>query len=257
VTDLTSRFARSTAFAAVAVAAGMSLATPAGAVANGSPVPEGRYRFAVQLTMTGIPKPDGTRYDSACSAALLSPWWIITAGHCFHDSRRGPVSGAVPYETTATIGRADLAHRTGHVARVVSVRQAPGGDIAMARLDRPVHDGLPLRVAETAPRAGDVLRITGWGKLAATDPAPSGRLRTGQVKVSSVAPATIGVKGYRPAPDTSACEYDSGAPYFAESGRRPVLVSVESTGAACPHDREETATRVDPLHDWVRGTLLT
>jgi hypothetical protein len=143
------------------------------------------------------------------------------------------------------------------VVQVVAVRQAPSGDIALARLDRPVYDVVPLRVAEKAPRAGDVLRIAGWGKLAATDPAPSRRLRTGQVRVSSVAPVTVGVKGYRPGSGTSACEYDSGAPYFAESGRSPVLVSVESTGAACPHDQEETTTRVDPRHDWVRATLLT
>jgi len=47
----------------------------------------------VKLTMTHIPRPDGTFYDSACSAALISPSWIITAGHCFHDVNRNPVSG--------------------------------------------------------------------------------------------------------------------------------------------------------------------
>ncbi|MER7283696.1 trypsin-like serine protease [Dactylosporangium sp. NPDC000244] len=257
---MTSRFTRLVAFTAVVAAAGMSLATPANAVANGNPVPQGRYRFAVKLTMTDIPKPDGTHYDSACSAALLSPWWIITAGHCFHDPQRNPVSGPVPYETTATIGRADLSRRGGHVVHVVSVWQGPSGDIAMAKLAKPVYDIVPLRVAEKAPAIGDVLRITGWGKLVSTDTAPAGHLQTGQVKVSAVAPGTIGVKGYRPAPDTSACEYDSGAPYIAETGRNarfPVLVSVESTGPACPHDQEEATTRVDPLHDWIRGTLLT
>ncbi|WP_432988263.1 S1 family peptidase [Dactylosporangium sp. CA-233914] len=250
------RLARSVVLAAVAATAGLSLATPADAVADGDSVPEGRYRFSVKLTMTGIPRPDGSHYDSACSAALLSPWWIITAGHCFHDPRRNPVSGPVPYGTTATIGRADLSHRTGHVVDVVSVQQAPSGDIAMAKLAKPVYDVQPLRVADKAPKAGDVLRITGWGKPAATDPAPSQHLRTGQLKVSSVAAATVGVKGYRPAPTTSACEYDSGAPYFAGNGRRPVLVSVESTGPTCPHDREEATTRVDPLAGWIHGTLL-
>ncbi|WP_433615128.1 S1 family peptidase [Dactylosporangium sp. CA-139114] len=257
---MASRCTRLVALTAVAAAAGTSLATPANAVANGNPVPEGRYRFAVKLTMTGIPKPGGTYYDSACSAALLSPRWIVTAGHCFHDPRRDPVSGPVPYETTATIGRADLSRRGGHVVHVVSVRQGPSGDIAMAKLDRPVYDVVPLRVAERPPAVGDVLRITGWGKLVATDPAPAGHLRTGQLKVSALAAGTVGVKGYRPAPGTSACEYDSGAPYFTETGRNarfPVLVSVESTGPSCPHDQEEATTRVDPLHDWIRGTLLT
>ncbi|WP_433218126.1 S1 family peptidase [Dactylosporangium sp. CS-047395] len=248
-----SRIARVAALAAVAAAAGMSAATPADAVANGGPVPEGRYRFAVRLAMHDVPRPDGTEEDSFCSAALLSPWWIITAGHCFHDRERDPVSGAVPYETTATVGRADLASRSGHVVKVVSVQQAPGGDIAMAKLAQPVYDVVPLRIADRAPKAGDVLRIAGWGKLAATDAGPATHLQTGQVKVSTVGPVTLGVKGYRPAADTSACEYDSGAPYFRDG----VLVAVESTGPSCPHVEDETTTRVDPLRDWVRGKLLT
>jgi secreted trypsin-like serine protease len=248
-----SRSTRLIAFAAVVAAAGLVPTTPAGAVANGSAAPAGRYRFAVRLTMTDIPRPDGTRYNSGCSAALLSAWWIITAGHCFHDQQRNPVSGAVPYETTATI---DGAVKDAAV-KVVSVQQAPAGDVALAKLATPVYDVLPLRVSDKAPRAGDVLRIAGWGKLVATDPAPAAHLQTGQFKVSSVAAGTVGVKGYRPAADTSACDDDSGAPYFAEPGRFPVLVSVESDGPSCPHAQEETTTRVDVLARWIRGKLLT
>ena len=54
--------------------------------------------------MTNIPRPDGTHYDSACSASLIAPRWIITAGHCFHDVNRVRVSGPVPYATTAKLG---------------------------------------------------------------------------------------------------------------------------------------------------------
>ena len=71
-------------------------ANPAAAVADGTPAVPGQYPFAVKLTMTHIPRPDGTYYDSACSAALISPTWIITAGHCFHDVNRIPVSGPFP-----------------------------------------------------------------------------------------------------------------------------------------------------------------
>ncbi|MFI5909226.1 S1 family peptidase [Dactylosporangium sp. NPDC051541] len=254
---MVSRLARLVVCAAVVAGAGLGLATPAAAVADGNPVPEGQYRFAVKLTMTDIPRPDGTRYDSSCTAALVSPWWVITAGHCFHDPNRNPVSGPVPYATTATVGRADLANDTGHVVDVVSVQQAPTGDIAMAKLAAPVNDVTPVRVSSTAPKVGDVLRITGWGKLKGTDTVPSTHLQTGLVKVSSVAAVTAGVKGYFPAPTTSACEHDSGAPYFAEPQHRPVLVSVESTGPTCPHAQEETTTRVDPLYGWVKATLLT
>jgi secreted trypsin-like serine protease len=230
------------------------MASPAYAVANGTPVPEGRYRFATKLTMTHIPRPDGTFYDSACSAALVAPSWIITAGHCFHDVDRNPVSGPVPYATTATLGRADLSTPTGHVVNVVSVVQAPGGrDVALAKLATPVRDILPLAVATSAPTVDEVLRITGWGATDSVDPVPGTHLQTGQVKVTSVTKTIVGVVGYAPAPDTSACLYDSGAPYFVERvGSAPRLVSVESDGPDCPHALEETTIRVDPIASWIR-----
>jgi hypothetical protein len=54
-------------------------ATPASAVAHGTPASPGQNPFAVKLTMTHIPRPDGTFYDSACSGALISQDWIIPA----------------------------------------------------------------------------------------------------------------------------------------------------------------------------------
>jgi len=72
----------------------------ANAIANGTPVPDGQYSFSTKLTMTGIPNPDGTKRDSACSGALISPQWIVTAGHCFHDVNGNRVSGPQPYDAT-------------------------------------------------------------------------------------------------------------------------------------------------------------
>lgn len=244
------------------------LTTNAHAVANGEPVPEGRYRFAAKLTMTGIPRVDGTFYDSACSAALIAPQWIVTAGHCFHDAARNPVSGVikpdggVPYgSVTATIGRADLAGTTGHVVAVVEAYQSPGSpanDLAIAKLATPVTDIRPLGLPRKAPKVDDIVRITGWGSDQNENPVPATHPQTGQMKVSSVADDTVGVKGYLPSPDTSACIYDSGAPYFAEPKRGgPVLVGVESDGPDCPHAQEETTARVDRVVAWILDTMRT
>jgi secreted trypsin-like serine protease len=225
------------------------------AVAHGRQVPEGRYRFAVKLTMPDITRPDGSHDSSACSAALVAPQWIVSAGHCFHDGARNPISGPVRYRVVATLGTADLESGRGVDVDVVEVRQAPIGDVAVAKLAHPVEGIEPLAVSTHAPQVGDKVHIAGWGWTGVGERAPSVTLQTGTFTVSSVTDDTTGVVGLRPEPDTSACVYDSGAPYFVRRRPGPQLVSVESTGPTCPHHEEETTARVDTLADWVKLTI--
>lgn len=239
--------------ASAVLAAGMAVTAPAGAVADGWYATNGQYPFATKLTMTHIPRSDGTFYDSACSAALISPTWIVTAGHCFHDVNRNPVSGPVPYPTTATMNTADLSSSAGEVRSVTVVRQSTSADIALAQLSAPVTDVTPLPVSAAKPVTGQILTIAGWGATSSTNPTPSNRLTLGEVKVKTVKPSTLGVVGYYPAKDTSACLYDSGAPYFSTVSGKQALVSVESDGPSCPHTTAETTYRVDPIVSWIHS----
>jgi secreted trypsin-like serine protease len=251
--SLAVRVAVAVAVVAAATAAGMHLAAPpAGAIANGALVPDGQYRFSVKLTMTDIPNPDGSHRNSACSAALVAAQWIMTAGHCFHDVNRVPVSGPVPYPTMATVGRTDLVTSTaGHDVAVVRVVQSPKNDIALGRLASPVTDIAPLPLAGRAPAVGSVLRLVGWGATDSVNLQPVTHLRTGQFTVASATATTLGVTGLAPAANTSACPFDSGAPYFEElADGRTVLASVESTGPDCPHSSTETTARADVIRGW-------
>ncbi|HET6500337.1 MAG TPA: trypsin-like serine protease [Amycolatopsis sp.] len=240
------------AVAAGVVACSVFGAGPAGAVADGVAATTGMFPFSVKLTMTDVPRPDGTTYDSGCSAGLISPQWIITAGHCFHDVNRDPVSGPTPYPTTATIGTADVNESAGEVVDVVEVRQAGTNDIALAKLAQPI-EGVPvLDIDHSAPAIGEELTLAGWGATSAVDPAPSTQLYYGRVAVSSVAGTTAGVQGVWPAADTSACLYDSGSPYFTENANgNATLVAVESNGPDCPHVSEETTSRADVIAAWI------
>lgn len=224
---------------------------PAGAVADGHDAAKGQFPFAVEITATDIPKPDGSTYDSACSAGLISPQWIVTAGHCFHDVDRNPVSGPPLYHATATVGVAQLSDPDAVTVDIVDVRQSPVNDIALAKLAQPVEGVQTLQLPQQAPAAGDALTLAGWGATDSTNPTPSTQLRYGRVEVSSVTGTTVLAHGVWPEADTSACTYDSGAPYFSGT----TLVSVESTGPDCPHTDDETTSRVDVIAGWIEQEI--
>ncbi|MDX3191156.1 trypsin-like serine protease [Streptomyces sp. MN03-5084-2B] len=225
----------------------VSTAPAAWAVAHGSDVPPGQYGFVAKLAMTKIPRPDGSTYSSYCTGALVAPAWVLTTGHCFHDANRNRVSGKVPYPTTVTLGLTDEATESGVARKATEVLQAEANDVALIRLDSPVTTVPPLEVSREVPKVGQQLTLAGWGSLTAANPKPATRLQQGTVAVAKVDPTTVGVRGAAPEITTSACTYDSGAPYFTGNE----LVSVEATGPDCPHAGIETTSRADVIADWI------
>lgn len=242
------------AASAVFAIAGMGTAN---AIANGELVPEGSYRFSVQLVMTGIPTATGGKRNSGCSGALIARQWIITAGHCFRDANGVRVERPVADSTVATIGKADVnGTGKGYVLDVVAVRQSPTADVSIAKLASPVRGIKPLTISDTPPEPGDVLRLTGYGSVTGTNPVQETKLRTGQLSVLTVEDSIIGVEGFAPQPDTTPCPFDSGGPFFVEQRwRAPKLVSVVSNGPSCPHSEQENSARVDNIKDWIEAAL--
>lgn len=222
-----------------------ALAAPA--VAHGSDVPPGQFGFVAKLAMTKIPRPDGSTYGSYCTGTLVAPGWVLTTGHCFHDAHRTRVSGKVPYPTTVTLGLVDEATESGVARKATEVLQAKENDVALVRLDTPVSTVTPLKVSRAVPKVGRQLTLAGWGSLTGTNPAPATRMQQGTVAVAKVDQTTLGVRGAAPEITTSACTYDSGAPYFADGE----LVAVEATGPGCPHAGIETTSRADVIADWI------
>jgi secreted trypsin-like serine protease len=244
--------ARLAALTAATAGTVLMCVAPAHAIADGTPATPGQFPFAAKFTMTHIPRPDGSFYNSACSGALVAPSFVLTAGHCFHDVNRVRVSGPPLYATTVTVGTVDLSANPGETRNVVNVWQSSVNDIALVKLDAPITDIVPLAVSPVAPQVGEPLTMAGWGATSDVNATPGTVLNTGEVSVGEVDQYTIGVHGVSPSPYTSSCLYDSGMPYFVPIGTKTgVLVSVESTGPSCPHDQLETTARADVVFSWI------
>lgn len=253
--------ARTMGLALLASAVGaVAMAGPAHAIAHGEEAPDGAYPFSVSLSMPEVVRPDGTSYASACSGALIAPQWIITAGHCFHDGARNRVSGPPRYRVIATVGQDTLSGDDGTTLDVVDVAQGEHADVALARLGKRVRGVEPLQVGGSEPAPGDVVRLVGWGATDADGDVTSrpDDKQTGVFTVSRVSATEVFMKGSRPRSATSACTYDSGAPYFSEGkGGSYRLVATEIGGPACPHESEETTARSDVLRDWIQDEIAT
>ncbi len=180
---------------------------------------------------------------------------MITAGHCFKDSAGRHVSRTVAARTTATVGRADLRTRTGHVSTVVAVRQAGGSDVSLARIDPPITDIAPIHLRGKAPTVGMTLRLAGFGDTGRNKPTAK-TLQTGTFEVVSRSTKVLGISGRKPRTTTSACEHDSGGPYFTvDAAGKAELVAVVSKGPSCPHVGADSAARVDAVAGWIASTV--
>jgi secreted trypsin-like serine protease len=244
------------AFAVVGAAAAAVVVTttvPAFAIAHGEDAPEGAYPFAAALSMPKIVRADGTEYASACSGALIASKWVITAGHCAHDGDRNRVEGAPRYPITVTVGRDTLSGSGGTTVEVVNIVQHPGVDVALAELAEPVESIEPLAIRTDEPESGDAVRMAGWGSadgVADLTHRPD-QLQTAEFMVTRVTDDELFIEATGPDLLTSACAFDSGAPFFSDEDGEPALVATEISGPTCPHSSEETTARTDVLADWI------
>lgn len=193
------------------------LAVIGGEVDDGDPA-------AVQVEVGGAP----------CSGALIGARVVMTAAHCLGGAGAGDV---------VRFGTQDP--WVDEVPIVATHVHRGGLDLGFVRLARAVTVA-PLPVRAASVDGLDALRVIGFGRTAAGDPASGGVKHAGALALLALGETTLTAGG-----PASTCEGDSGGPALDDAGQLAASVSGGEPGCAGP----STLVRLDRAA--VRGYLAT
>jgi trypsin len=230
-------------------------AAPANAVVGGKPAAPGTFPYVANILIGGA---------FGCTGTLISPQWVITAGHCGSVTGAAgiptPVAWPAPFYTVqlGSVYSDGTGAETHSVSQVVVdsdyiVTNGIGNDVTLLKLDRPSAIA-PMKIADTADKPswapGILATIAGFGLTSENGDAPA-QMQYAQVPITTDAycanaypngltpndggfdAKTMICAGY-PQGGTDTCQGDSGGPLLVTvPGGAVRLVGATSFGDGC------------------------
>lgn len=191
--------------------------------------------------------------ERACSGALIAPTWVVTAKSCFADASGAVAQGAPKVTTKVTVGRVDLTGTAGRVVNADLLVPHAERDAVLVRLATAVTDVTPVKVATTAPVAGESLTVTGYGRTT-TQLVPD-TAHAATYTVGGLTTATLAIQAQ--GTGSTICKGDAGGPALRTTATGVELVAIHSTAyqggclGATTTRQDATETRLDNLGAWI------
>jgi hypothetical protein len=188
-------------------------ALPAKAIVGGSPAATDMARHVVMVV---------SDRGSFCSASVIAPDLLLTAGHCVRQGANYRLltymAGKPVLSPLGTIAVHPQFDAEAYDKRHFTI------DLALVRLNAPLAGYEPLPLAAEAGVAGQAYRIAGFGLTAPNVGKSGGVLR--EVTLPGVAPVSkIQLRLQEPGSAAGSCQGDSGGPVLRDGLLIGVLAS--------------------------------
>ncbi len=245
----------------------VSVAEPQPMIVNGTETGYKEFRGVVGLVMTVTQ--GGVEGQGACTATLIDPEVLLTAGHCVYLKEGYELVLDGPADPSKIVVRNGANMFAGEVlanAKTIKKHETWTGsiqgwgdstDMAVIHLDRKIYHLAPYGIRNNpAENEGDKGMIVGYG-ITATDAFDSGIHRKGEATLLDLNPYWS--KEVIEVGDPSgSCQGDSGGPFLTTQNSAYVVSGITSFGGeTCYADHGGYYTYVLPYRDWINTQVQT